>query len=263
MQLRPAQDGSPLVEKLARHLQWSAAISGAFLRADGPSRWHPATFTFGPGAKRVLSLVRQVLNFRLSVSPRQQTVAITNNFLKQQVNAAGDRSLPAGRSAGWRIPDQRGTRLAFGHNHLLQTYSHVQKFSRPRIWFQPPAGSAPPAHTLPAKTISSAMRRVSVTPEVSAEEMTTRITRRLNRVEVGPLSPETRLAPFASATHGFGGKLENLARRPHSDVSAVHHSENAAAIPIASAVNVAQLTDEVMRQLDRRLVAVRERIGKT
>src|SRR5258708_14524545 len=79
----PAQGRSPLVEKLARHLKWSAAISGAFLRADGPSRWHPATFTFGPGAKRVLSLVRQVLNFRLSVSPRQQTVAITNNFLTQ------------------------------------------------------------------------------------------------------------------------------------------------------------------------------------
>jgi hypothetical protein len=40
-------------------------------------------------------------------------------------------------------------------------------------------------------------------------------------------------------------------------------SENAAGIPIPAAVSVTQLTDEVMRQLDRRLVAVRERMGKT
>src|SRR6266436_8982578 len=107
-----AQSLSPLAERLARHLRWSAAISAAFLRADGLSR-RSATFTFGLRAKRMWLLVRRVLNFQLSWPRLDETLTITNNFLKEQAIARNGRS-----HVGHSRPRLCSPPRAFRHDRL-------------------------------------------------------------------------------------------------------------------------------------------------
>lgn len=252
-----AQSRSPLAERLARHLRWSAAISAAFLRADGLPR-RSATFTFGLRAKRMWLLVRRVRNFQLSWPRLEETLTITNNFLKEQAIARNGRS-PVEHSR----PHLCSPPLAFRHDRLLETFSHVDKLSQQRIWLPGQVSSMPSWRMLSPKTISSAIGRDGLTREMSGMAMTTRILRRLNRVEERPLSPEPRRVSGASEFDGFEGKLETSARRRRRDLDgAAHRSGTAASVPMPASINMTQLTDEVMRQLDRRLVALRERMGK-
>lgn len=92
--------------------------------------------------------------------------------------------------------------------------------------------------------------------------MAARFTRRLRRVEDAPLSPEPRLVTVAAPARGFEEMVETPARKLYRNVGPLQHSELGASGPTPPGINVTQLTDEVMRQIDRRLVAVRERMGK-
>jgi hypothetical protein len=110
--------------------------------------------------------------------------------------------------------------------------------------------------------MSAGLRANAITQEANIPEMTTRITRRLRRVEQVPLSPEPKLVAGATRTRSFEEIVETPARRLHHDASPMHRSEPGASDPLSPNINVTQLTDEVMRQIDRRLVAFRERMGK-
>jgi hypothetical protein len=257
---RFAQGRLPLAERPARHLKWSAAITGAFLGADGLPRWRPATFTLGLRAKRMLSLICRVLNFRLSWLRLEQNVAVTKNTLAQPVLSGREGRSPS-RDQDSRSLAPRGVPLVFPGSHLRQTFSHVEKISEHRIWLQGPTGARQLWIPQPPSTMSPGMRRHATRQEASAAEMTTRIMRRLRRVEA-PISVEPRLASGSPGARVFEAKLERPARKLHHDLKTTHSSELGASVAVPPGLNVMQLTDEVMRQIDRRLVAVRERMGK-
>lgn len=251
-----------LAEMAARHLRWSAAIAGAFRRANALPPWHPTTLTFGLRAKRMLSLVRRVLNFRLSWPRLEQTLGVTNNFLAQPVLYFREGSSPTGRDSRSQTLGPREMPLAFRHSHVRQTFSHDARVSQHHIWPHGPAVARtlwlPPS----AGTMSVGLRPNAIQRDARAPEMTTRITRRLRRIEEAPLSPEPRMVNVAAPARGFEEILEAPARKLHRELSPVHHSYLGASAPHPPGMNVTQLTDEVMRQIDRRLVAVRERMGK-
>src|SRR5262249_17445561 len=127
-------------------------------------------------------------------------------------------------------------------------------------------GSAAPrtlARSPSASTTSPGARRNAITHDVAAPEMTARITRRLRRVEEAlPFSSEPRVVAGAAPFRGVDELVGASARRSSRDGSPLHRSELSASAPMTPGINVTHLTDEVMRQIDRRLVALRERMGK-
>jgi len=252
----------PLADRLARHLRWSAVISRAFLRADGPRQWRPTTLTFGLRAKRMLALVSRVLNFRLSWPRREQTLSVTNNFLAQPILYVLEGNLLTDRDSRRQTLGPREMPLAFRQSHVRQTFSHFAGLSEHHIWVQRSAGARPLWLPPSAGTMTVGLRPNGILREASAPAMTTRITRRLRRVEEAPLAPEPRLVAGTPLARGFEEIVETPARKLYRDASPLHGSELGANGPVPAGINVTQLTDEVMRQIDRRLVAVRERMGK-
>lgn len=254
----PVQGRFLLTERPARHLKWSAAIAGGFLRTDGVPQWRFNRFTFGLRAKRIFSLIRQALNLQVSW-PRQEQPVIINNFLKQQVLAARNRRPLAETSARpcTLVPPS----VFFRHSQLRQTLSRTEKSSEHHIWLQPSERTGQAWLAPSSRPMSRGMRWNGIRQEANLSEMTTRITHRLRRVEETPLSPEPRLVA-AAPVHSFAENFESPARKRRYEVNPVHPSQSGASLPVSSGVNVVQLTDEVMRQIDRKLVAVRERMGK-
>ena len=258
----PLETGLPLAERPARHLMWSGAISGAFRHAKG--QWRPVTFIFRLRAKRMLSLVRRVMNFRRSWPRLEQTVAVTNTSLAQPLVAARDRRSRVTQNPSPRNLALRGVPLLFRHIHLHETVSYLERLSEHHIRLQRPEGARPrPPWLAPtASRKSRGPRSHAIRQEVSAPEMTKRIMRRLRKVEEAPLSAEPRLVAFAKPAHSVADNLDAPASKLRREVAPAYHREVAANVDMPTGINVAQLTDEVMRQIDRRLVAVRERMGK-
>jgi hypothetical protein len=254
--------GLLLAEKPARHLRWSVAISNAFRRGKGLPPWRPATFIFGLRAKRRLSLVRRVLNFQLSWPRLEQSLVVINNGLAQPLLGVRQENSRAGRDLHSQTPGPRAAPLAFRPSHTRQTLFQAERLCEHRMWLQGPAFARTLWLPSSASTMSARLLANAVAPEGNVPEITTRIASRLKRVEQTSLSPEPRLVAGARPARGFEEIAETPARRLYPNASPVHRSEPGAGGLVPSGMNVTQLTDEVMRQIDRRLVALRERMGK-
>jgi len=253
----------PLAERSTRHLRWSAAISRAFRRADGLPRWPPASLTFGLRAKRMLSLMRPVLNVRLSWPRVEQSLSVTSHVLAQRAFDVRKGSSHTGldsRSRTLRPPDMP---LASRHSQVLQTLSRTERRSEHRFTVQGPAAARTLWLSPSAGSTSLGLRPNAITHDGSAPEITTRIARRLRRVENAlPFSSEPRVVAGAAPIRGLDEIVGAPVRRSYRDASPVHRSELSGSAPTTPGINVTHLTDEVMRQIDRRLIALRERMGK-
>jgi hypothetical protein len=210
----------------------------------------------------MLSLVRRMLNVRLSWPRLEQRSAVTNHFLTQPVLYVRERSSPTDPDSRSASRSPHTLTPAFHHSQLLQTLSRVERRSEHSIWLLGTAALRTLRLSPSASTTSLGLRPNAIMHDVSAAEMTTRITRRLRRVEQAPLSPEPRLVAGAASTRGFDEIVGTPARRLYHDASPVHPSEPGGSGLNSASINVTHLTDEVMRQIDRRLVAFRERMGK-
>ena len=108
---------------------------------------------------------------------------------------------------------------------------------------------------------------------VRVETILRRLTVRSERIESRfstSAMPATRFVSAQSKIPSFAGeRAEAPARFPRVDALSQQHldrepgSAQDRRLGVESAINIEQITDRVIRQLDRRVVAARERMGKT
>ncbi len=104
-------------------------------------------------------------------------------------------------------------------------------------------------------------RRETVETDSNPNDIVKRITWQVRRVDENPLPLQRNLVLHLAPIPTSGSDLTLSHTRPAT--WSEYSGEAATAIsPFQSAVNLTQLTDEVVRQLDRRLVAARERMGR-
>jgi hypothetical protein len=109
----------------------------------------------------------------------------------------------------------------------------------------------------------SVSRRQTATPVEERLDLTRRVTREKRRVESPPRGGSTVVRQQATArseNFAHAGDAADGPGPPRAPSAASAH----AAPPFAAgpAVNLQQLTDEVIRQIDSRIVAHKERMGK-
>ncbi len=257
------ETGLPLAERAARHLRWSAAVSDAFRSANGLRPWRPATLIFGLRAKRMVSLVRRVLNYRLSWPRVDLTIAVANNTLVQPLISVGQTNPPVSAHSNRHTGGLRATAQTIWRIQTHQTASAVETRFEHRMWLGAPALAR--TQRLPSQTsTTSAGRRANGAgaTEANGREMSTRIAQRLRRVEQARPAQEPKVVAGAAPRRGFEEIVDTQVPRPHLEANPGRRSESSAAGLTLPSMNVTQLTDEVMRQIDRRLVAYRERMGK-
>jgi hypothetical protein len=130
--------------------------------------------------------------------------------------------------------------------------------------FVPARRFAAPSRAAAARgePIRLAVRRGEAASPIAAQAgaIALRLRRSASREEVRPAPPAAVLAVARrAAAQDAGHALDTVDERP---VSRLHMQEARAQQP-AAAVNVEALTGMVIQQIDRRLVAFRERMGRT
>lgn len=263
--VRQPQGRPLLAERLARHLQWAGALSARFRQRDGLPGWRSNTFIFGLRAKRWLLLLRRVLQFQVSRPQPGHTLTVTNNLLKRQISIVRERLPAPWQGTRSRVPVRRAAPLfALPQRFLARmgTLSPVEQNPERRLWLRTHAASAPLLFQPPAQRMTQIMGQNGAAADAGPLEITTRIMRQFRRVEERPFSREPGWAPGAPAPRGSEPVLEAPARKLRRDMDSTLDFGRVATVPPPAALNLTQLTDEVMRQLDRRLVAARERMGK-
>lgn len=108
-----------------------------------------------------------------------------------------------------------------------------------------PLKSQAPDKATPLQSIVQRVRRADVVPA----ELPPRLLRQNNPVRIGSASRELRADDAPARNPGFP-------RRDHATSATTHPA------PLAAPFNVEQLADQVVRQIDRRLIASRERMGR-
>jgi len=109
------------------------------------------------------------------------------------------------------------------------------------------------------------VRHVTMASDSGPRDVAARIVRQLRRREEAPPLQPRDVAPTRAAlpTSGSDFVVERTMQRPQRQLGPTLEPEAARATGrLTPAVNVTQITDEVIRQLDHRLVATRERMGR-
>jgi hypothetical protein len=100
--------------------------------------------------------------------------------------------------------------------------------------------------------------------EQPARELPERVTRKHRRVEARPYAPAAREIAIVPAAHpaAIPAIPAPAAPRDGPRAAPAGGGQGGRATPQGPEINVARITDEVLRQLDRRLLAARERMGR-
>ena len=261
----------------SRHIAWTLSITSRLMQRRRGIAMHPESMVLAR-ARRSYMLLRTLVRELKPVmpsgvqSPQQQPLLGTRTILHQLV-------------AGEPI------RVRSASNVREATNSPVRSrlMSAPGLPLQPPLMLAVMPARLPrlqpvsggglssAPTLLPRAKHALLQPWLKQEkdggpdsavlDMPARMTRKHRRVEqrlyprIDDLATTTELRPTAANTITL--------RKPHSHQPVAEYEaplaklERMAASPQAEReVNVARITDEVLKQLDRRLIAARERRGR-
>jgi hypothetical protein len=261
-----------LAGRILGHRSWSAEVTARFQQQHGRTRRHAQDFTYA-GAQRwfarsqrwqKVTAVRQQIDLHLTL----------NNAVYQKNVFASAQAAPDARSNGHpQTLFGRGTAVA-----TIPGWYPVEKSSLRTTPPQPgpstavmvPQFSIGPHRTLPAVV---SFRRLQFSEPDKSQDVTVvetvytqlgaRIQRKLQRVEVRPSYQAVEISerPSGTSPRGdlfvqsstAGSILRNAARSSFDDPPGP---------PPAPVLNMGEITNEVIRQLDHRLVAIRERMGK-
>jgi hypothetical protein len=250
-----------------RHLEWADAIVRRFGR---PSiRW-------GRNPQALVHL-RRLRTWRVSVrnvgqSPHVVERRLLERSLFQERRTVLERVVRAVvRSFA---PSIDPARVPTPPRPRVRTRAHTRiELRRPEVAITQhtsPARALPVARTPRARAqerwSGAALTRVAKRARMQMDgtsDLPARIVRRLRRREEMPRGARRESLPgrFAGTEPPSDSVVARAPLRPATRRGQTLEPEAAAATRVPAAVNVTQITDEVIRQLDRRFVATRERLG--
>jgi hypothetical protein len=264
----PETEHPALLRRLLRHSGWSRAITWKFQQKTNLRGWRPESLVYRLHAAAHYILFRNLQRFHLTSRASDAGRPPVNQFILRQTNI-----FHAAQRAGKETPgahlEQRETLPGAAHARMLRSEETFLPLTRvvERFRF---SRSGQRGMVLIADSSQDAMeirkrivRYENARPDALLLDLAGRIARQSRRMEERPVDPPPSLHSGAPAVHGAGDfVLESPRFVAMKEAGTGDGPDTMPGSPPAMPVNVAHLTDEVMRQLDRRMIAARERVGK-
>lgn len=255
----------PLARRMIRHARWAGALTGKFRSQADLGAWLPQELVYGLHSWRRLFFLRNLQQFRFEQRYSHTAGPVMNNFFLLQRNSTSPSAAAAKPAAAAEH---------FGRRNIRQEQVPPPVLLRRERWLPiertfsrsagRPDGSVNAAAALSFHEIlvRQRMLREVAGPDGAGSEVAAGIVRRVQRVEERPPGQSPHAVFTASAPHLSRDAVERSERPGRKENRAGSSFEVFPAMPPAPPFNMMQLTDEVMQQIDRRLVAARERMGK-
>jgi len=262
-----AKERTPLARKLLQHQRWAGAIKERFRRQSSILAWHPESLVYSLLARQWFLLFRSSLQShfqRQSSSPAHTYVS--NTFRQQLVlpsrllrssEKAVESTVLSNAVRRNQLPAQRGPQpprsvAPYRQSTLARRVEVIRSLG---------------THTCLALQNSIEISRQTIRRERAGADLPVgqigaRITRQMRRVDRVPLSQSLESTPTLEPKRKTGDfVLDKFRPLPQKETPQATRLESVPAVT-PQLFNVTRLTDEVMRQIDRRLIASRERLGK-
>lgn len=263
--IRTQADPTPLARRGTRYGAWAGALAEKFRQQVNLPGWRPQTLVHSLPARRPFLFFRNLQKFYLERYSRT-AATIMNNFFLQKV-VLSSSVLPASQTVNaGRVPRpqaRQGAQIFEAPQHRERKWLLVEKTVDLFRWSPARTGNASAAISFhDAIEVRRRILRGAAGPDALPSEIAARILRQVRRVEERPAGQPLDTVVAPSVVRVAGSVLEPSQGMPVREISITPAFSSLSATPLPAPFNVAQLTDEVMRQLDRRLVAARERMGK-
>jgi hypothetical protein len=274
--------GSQALGAASRHLRWASGITS---RLALRSRWpglHPEAMTvthpFRALILRLQTLLRHTHSQTLMYSPAPHPTATASPRPNSQTEANRQLMVPHQTIVERNHSSTSFVREIVGNTALAQpvgaiqrnrTVEFVDKISLPLISRSVPGNIGPAASLAiprPRHAIAQSGNEQD-NPESVSESLPERMVRKHRRIEARAflqprgLAPQIVAAPTLqepAVSHATLARQRTQQRfaEPVESPTRPHSARQ------ASNINVAQITDAVLQQLDRRLIGARERMGR-
>jgi hypothetical protein len=265
---RPGAEQPALLRRFLSHSGWSRAITGKFQQRTNLLGWRPESLVYRLHAAAHYILFRNLQRFHLASRASDAGRPQVNQFIFRQTNVFHS-ALRAGKETPGAHPERRETspgalspRMIRREESFLPLERVAERFRffrdglRGMVLFTDSGQDA-------IEIRKRILRYENARPDALLLDLAGRIARQSRRMEERPLDPPPNLASGAPAVHGTGDFVLELPRFvPVKETGANSGPDTMPGAPPAMPVNVAHLTDEVMRQLDHRMIAARERMCK-
>jgi hypothetical protein len=263
--IAPPTASAPLARRMVRHVRWAGALTGKFRAQTDLSAWRPQEFVYNLHSWRQLFFLRNLQQFRFEQRHSHTAGPVMNNFFLLQRESAS----PSPAMAKPATAERAESRSDIRQEQILPPVLPCQEKWLPlQRTFSRSAGrpdgpvNAAAALFFHENLVRRRMLREVAGADEAGREIAAGIVRRAQRVEERPTGQSLAPVFAASAMRLSRDAVEPSELPARRQSSAGSSFETFPAMPPAAPFNVTQLTDEVMRQLDRRLVATRERMGK-
>lgn len=259
-----------------RHRSWAIAIAGRFAPCKQPGIRSEALVYLNLARRRFVMLRKvlqqgQIAHYQLSLA----TAFFSPLTLVQQILQKANTSLPAQAAA-------YGTLISTDHRFFVPPFGRwvfERILSQPRATAErtvagnlkglpEPRNSAFPFAPTPFLLRDRSFFRMEESREVVLKELNSslvamRILRQLQRVETSSMAGQPGPGVVSSDVPAGQRVFAAIQLSPREQQSEAEECLPARRnIPAAPEINVAQITDQILNQLDRRLVAARERMGR-
>lgn len=263
--IRRQAEPVPLARASARHGAWAGALAKKFRQQVNLPGWRPQALVHSLSARRSFLFLRNLQKFHLQRYSRT-AATIVNNFFQQQV-VLSSAVLTAPHTANARFLPRPQARQSAEIFPALQRHESVRLPVERTIdlfrWSPARTGNASAEISFhDAIEVRRRILRAAAGPDAVPAEIAARILRQARRVEERPAGQPVETVVAPSVVRVAGSVPEPSQVMPVKEISTSPAFSSLPSTPLAAPFSVAQLTDEVMRQLDRRVVAARERLGK-
>jgi hypothetical protein len=260
---RPEAGQSPLL----RHAGWSRALAGRFLQRTNVQEWQPESQVYRQHAAAQYFLSRNLQRFHVSSASDPGRLVVNHFIFKHKsvfhsAQPAGKEGQGTHRQRHEATPPASALGAVHHEKNHLPLERAVERYRiscdglRGMVLFVASGQDA-------IEIRKRILRYENVEAGAPLLDLARRIARQVCREEQGPLGPPPDILSGPPAVHGRGDFVLELPRFvPVKELSAESTPNALPGAPPAMPFNVVQLTDEVMRQLDHRLIAARERMGK-
>lgn len=261
----PPTEPAPLARKMVRHVGWACALTGKFRAQADLRAWRPQEFVYNLHSWRRLFFLRNLQQFRFGQRHWHTAGPVMNNFFLLQREPACPSPALTKPTAAEHFGSHGNVRR---EQVLPPVLPRQEKWLPLQRTFSRSAGRPDgPVNAAAALFFHENLVRRRMLPEVAGadevgREVAAGIVRRAQRVEERPTGQSLAPVFAASAVRVSRHAMEPSELPVRRQSNAGSSFETFPAVPPAAPLNITQLTDEVMRQLDRRLVATRERMGK-